>query len=121
MSKTIEKAEAWLRTMLGDGVKQFDGKWTAIEAGEELKGVPPMFSAKDTMEFPDAQRSCGYNGGCSIFNSGEGFSVLSCDFDMYLALREHFANHDAWVHAYNAGVWFDTADHRIATMAKACH
>jgi hypothetical protein len=120
MKDLKEKAYAWLRTMLGDGVKQFDGKWTVIAAGENLKGVPPMYSATDTMVFPEVPHSCGYNGGCSIFNSGEGFSILSCDFDMYLALAHFFENKDAWVHAYNAGVWFDTADHRISMMEKAC-
>ena len=101
-------------------MKQFEGKWTVVSAGEVLHGVAPMYAPSDTLTMPDNARSCGYNGGCSIFNSGEGFSVLSCDFDMYLALRGHFDDQDAWVYGYNAGVWFDAEDNRIAKMEKAC-
>lgn len=121
MNVIFLKAEAWLETMISkEELEAFAGRWTVIETGEELRGVPPMYTHQDVMNFPEAPRSCGYNGGCSIFNSGEGFAILTCDFDMYLALREHFEDQDAWVHAYNAGVWFDTKDARIAKMEKAC-
>jgi hypothetical protein len=119
--KNLKRAEAWLGTMLSkEELKAFEGRWTVFEAGERLTGVEPMFTNEDELIFPNEPHSCGYNGGCSIFNSGEGFSVLSCDFDMYVALEKHFENKSAWIIGYNAGVWFDTIDQRMAKMAKTC-
>ena len=111
----------WMESMLGEQMERFRGKWTVIFAGEMLKGVSPIIDPDKTMVFPNTKKSCGANGGGYIFNSGEGFSVLSCSRELYTALSKHFSDHGAWVHCYNAGVWFDTADNRIQKMEAMCH
>ena len=115
-----DQAYEWMASMLGDKIADFNGLWVDIAAGEKLVGVAPMFSQSETLIFPNEEKSCGSNGGGYIFNSGLGFSILSCDKELYRALNEKFDKHDAWVHAYNAGVWFDTSDRRIQQMEKLC-
>ena len=115
-----DQAYEWMASMLGDKMADFSGLWVDITAGEKLIGVDPMISQSETMIFPKEEKSCGANGGGYIFNSGLGFSILSCDKELYRALNGKFDKHDAWVHAYNAGVWFDTSDKRIQQMEKLC-
>ncbi len=118
--KVSKQAYEWMSSMLGDKVDDFTGLWVDIAAGEVLSPVDPSFCGSENFIFPDLEKSCGYNGGCSIFNSGEGFSVLSCNFELYRALSAKFDCREAWVHCYNAGVWYDTADQRIKHMEVAC-
>ena len=117
----MERATNWIVEMLGPELAQkFEGRYVAIKAGEELTPVDPDYLGSKKFIFPDVEKSCGYNGGCSIFHSGEGFSILSCDFKLYKLLSERFDKREAWVHCYNAGVWFDTADQRIKRMEDIC-
>ena len=122
LTNVMEKAENWMVDMLGKELAQkFAGRYAAIAVGEELTPVDPSLCGSENFIFPDVKKSCGYNGGCSIFNSGEGFSILSCDFELYEALYSKFDRREAWVYCYNAGVWYDTADHRIKRMEEICH
>lgn len=115
-----DKAYAWMNEMLGSELMaKYAGLWVDLSAGEGLYGVDPM-RTNETMIFPDEKPSCGYNGGAGIFNSGQGFSVLSCSYDLYQLLNKHFEDHGAWVHCYNAGVWFDSGDSRIQKMERLC-
>ena len=121
-NEVMVKAENWMVDMLGKELAQkYAGRYTAIAAGEVLSPVNPSFCGNENFTFPDLEKSCGYNGGCSIFNSGEGFSILSCDYELYRALNAKFDRREAGVYCYNAGVWYDTADHRIKRMEKICH
>ena len=116
----MEHVNQWLKEMLGDDMNKYSGRYAVIFAGETLLCVDPVFTSNTVMVFPDVQKSCGYNGGAYIFNSGKGFSILTCCSDLYNALSPHFDNHDAWVYAYNAGVIYDTSDARIQRMEAAC-
>lgn len=122
LKAVMVKAENWMVDMLGKELAQkYAGRYTAIAAGEVLSPVNPSFCGSENFTFPDLEKSCGYNGGCSIFNSGEGFSILSCDYELYRALSAKFDCREAWVYCYNAGVWYDTADQRIKCMEEICH
>ena len=122
LNGVMAKAKNWMVEMLGEELAQkFAGCYTAIAAGEVLSPVDPSFCGSENFIFPNLEKSCGYNGGCSIFNSGEGFSVLSCNFELYRVLSAKFDCREAWVYCYNAGVWYDTADQRIKRMEEICH
>ena len=117
----MERATNWMVEMLGvELAEKFAGRYTAIEAGEELTPVDPAFCGSQNFIFPDLEESCGYNGGCSIFNTGLGFSILSCDYELYRVLNGKFNRHGAWVYCYNTSVWYDTADQRIKQMEDIC-
>lgn len=67
--------------------------------------------------------SWGYNGGAWVFNSGEGYSLLTCSEGLATELISQVKDKlpsGAWVPCYNAGVWYDTEDGIVAEMAEAC-
>ena len=112
-------AKQWLIAMLGEEVaERFNDKWCAIEAGEVLHKVNPLCK-EETLIWPKEEESCGYNAGCSIFHTGTGISILSCDFNLYYELA-HKVKTGAWVLGYNGGVWYDTEDRRILKMSVLC-
>lgn len=119
MELTQKIARAWLVTMLSEEiVKRFNGKWTAIKAGEVLHAVDQSLARK-TLTWPREEESCGHNRGCSVFHTGTGISILSCESDLYYELADKVKN-GAKVLAYNNGVLYDTEDKRILKMSVLC-
>ena len=118
----LREAQEWMAECLTpEQMLKFSGQWITISVGELLHGVPPMFEETDEMEWVDREMSCGWNGGCGILNLGKGWSILTCNYSLYSLLRGQFSDNEAHVSGYNAGVWFDTSDKRIASMDEFCN
>ena len=125
---------ARLEALLSD-----DDKGAFIEATFRLSSGST--GAIDTKEMSDEERefeetvanlmghisrdkaSWGYNGGAWVFNSGEGYSLLTCSEELANELISQVKDKlpsGAWVPCYNVGVWYDTEDGIVAEMAAAC-
>jgi hypothetical protein len=67
--------------------------------------------------------SWGDNGGARVFNSGEGYSLLTCSEELANLIISQVKDKlpsGAWIPCYNAGVWYDTEDGIVVEMAAAC-
>lgn len=118
-----EKIMDFKKIIAGLG-EQYKGKYVVLENGVKFKVVPPT-SSKTAEDVYSAEKnpSWGYNGGAWIFNSGEGYGILTCCQELADKLIAEVRNevpHGALVPYYNAGVWYDTEDGIIAKMALAC-
>ena len=119
MEQTFKTAKAWLVTMLGEKTAQrFDNHWCAIKVGEKLNRVNELGS-NEYFIWPKVEESCGWGGGCGIFHTGTGISILSCDINLYREIAA-LVKGGAPVLAYKDTVWYDTSDRRILKMSVLC-
>ena len=113
-----------IKKMISEMGAQYEGKYIVLNDGDKFYGVPPTIEAdKEVVYKAEAKPSYGYNGGAYVFNSGEGYAILTCCGELAEKLMEQLrgrVSSGAWVHFYNASVWFDAKDGRIVKMAAAC-
>ena len=87
----------------------------------KFKSVGPGFS--EDVYHAESKPSQGYNGGAWIFNSGDGYGILTCCKELVDKLRAEIGAavpYGALVPYYNGVVDYDTEDGIITKMALAC-
>jgi hypothetical protein len=121
MKNLVNKAAyEWLLEMLPEEtVKKFMGRYAVLIEGETLIGMGALDEGSH-MSVPHMKRSCCWNGGCAIYNSGRGFSLLSCDDELFEKLHPHFEEKFSIVLAYNGCVTHDSLSKKVAKMELSC-
>lgn len=105
-------------------IKGYEGQYVILTESEKFYGHEPIVEKGTKVVYKaETKPSYGYNGGAYVFNSGEGYAILTCSKELANELVEQLRGKvpsDACVPFYNASVWYDDAQRRIARMAAAC-